>query len=88
VRLAVRRSGPLLWLRAPAPLCVERAATGRPLLAGDPVARIAELAAAREPLYARLADAVLEVVPGLGPEPLAAQACSAVAALEAQRAHA
>ncbi len=87
VRLAVRRSGHLLWLRAPLSLCAERAATGRPLLAGDPDARMAELAAAREPLYARLADGVLEVVPGLGPEPLAAQAAALIAALEAQRAH-
>jgi shikimate kinase len=88
VRLAVRRSGHLLWLRAPLSLCAERAATGRPLLAGDPAVRMAELAAAREPLYARLADGVLEVVPGLGPEPLAAQAAALIAALEAQRAHA
>jgi hypothetical protein len=46
-----------------------------------------ELAAAREPIYARLADAVLEVVPQLSPESLAAQAAAAVARLEAQRAH-
>jgi chorismate synthase len=88
VRLAVRRSGHLLWLRAPVSLCAERAATGRPLLAGDPAGKLAELAAAREPIYARLADAVLDVVPGLGPEPLAAQAAALITALEAQRAHA
>src|SRR5207253_1653 len=64
VRLAVRKTGHLIWLRAPVPLCAERAATGRPLLAGNPAARLEELAAAREPLYARLADGVLEVVPG------------------------
>jgi shikimate kinase len=87
VRLAVRKTGHLLWLRAPVALCAERAATGRPLLAGSPAARLAELAAAREPIYARLADAVLEVVPGAGPQQLAAQAASAVSALEAQRAH-
>jgi hypothetical protein len=57
------------------------------MLAGNPAARLAELAVAREPLYARLADAILEVVPGLGPQQLAAQAASAVSALEAQRAH-
>ena len=88
VRHFVRRSGHLLWLRAPVELCIERAGTGRPLLAGDPAAKMRALATAREPLYARLADAVLEVVPGLAPEPLAAQAAAAVAALEAQRAHA
>ena len=88
VRQAVRRSGHLLWLRAPVSLCAERAATGRPLLAGDPAGKLAELARQREPLYARLADATLEVVPGLSPQQLAAQAIAAVAALEAQRAHA
>ena len=87
VRLAVRKTGHLLWLRAPVALCAERAATGRPLLAGNPAARLAELAAEREPIYARLADAVVEVVPGAGPQQLAAQAASAVSALEAQRAH-
>jgi shikimate kinase len=87
VRQAVRRTGHLLWLRAPVPLCVERAGTGRPLLAGDPAARLAELAAAREPLYARLADAVIDVQAGITPQQLAAQAAAAVAALEAQRAH-
>jgi len=87
VRLAVRKSGHLLWLRAPVPLCVERAATGRPLLAGNPAARLEELAAARHPIYERLADAVAEVVPGLSPQQLAAQTAAMVVALEAQRAH-
>ena len=88
VRLAVRKSGHLVWLRAPVALCAERAATGRPLLAGDPSGKLAELAKQREPLYARLADAVVDVVAGLSPQQLAAQAAAAVAALEAQRAHA
>jgi len=87
VRLLVRKTGHLLWLRAPASLCAERAATGRPLLAGDPAAKLAELAAARNPLYARLADAIVDVVPGLSPPQLAAQAAAAISALEAQRAH-
>ena len=87
VRLAVRRTGHLLWLRAPLSLCGERAATGRPLLAGDAAARLVELAAAREPLYARLADGVVEVQPGITPQQLAAQALAIVTALEAQRAH-
>jgi len=89
VRLAVRSSGHLLWLRAPVDLCVSRATSGaRPLLAGDAPAKLAKLAEERNPLYARLADAVVEVVPGLSPELLAAQAAAAVVALEAQRAHA
>jgi shikimate kinase len=87
VRLLIRKTGHLLWLRAPVALCAERAATGRPLLQGDPMARLAALAAEREPVYARLADAVVEVQPGLSPAQLAAQAAAAVAALEAQRAH-
>ena len=86
-RLLVRKTGHLLWLRAPVALCAERAATGRPLLEGDPAARLAALAAAREPLYARLADAVVEVQAGLSPAQLSAQVAAAVAALEAQRAH-
>ena len=60
---------------------------GRPLLAGNPQARLAELAIAREPVYARLAEAVVEVVPGASPQLISAQAAAAVSALEAQRAH-
>jgi chorismate synthase len=89
VRLAVRATGHLLWLRAPAELCLQRAASGeRPLLAGDAAARMAELSAQREPLFARLADAVVDVQPGITPEQLAAQAAAVTFALEAQRAHA
>jgi chorismate synthase len=87
VRMVVRRTGHLVWLRAPASLCAERAASGRPLLAGNPAGKLAELAAARDPLYARLADGVADVVPGLSPQQLAGQVAAIVAALEAQRAH-
>jgi shikimate kinase len=87
VRLAVRKTGHLLWLRADVPLCAGRAASGRPLLAGDPAAKLAELALARHPLYERLADGIAEVVPGLSPQQLAAQAAAIVSALEGQRAH-
>jgi shikimate kinase len=87
VRHAVRRSGSLIWLRAPQPLCVERAGSGRPLLAGDPVGKLAELARVREPVYARIADVVLDVVAQATPELLAAQAAQAVRALEAERPH-
>jgi shikimate kinase len=88
VRLTVRRTGHLLWLKAPVELCAERAATGRPLLEGDPPGKMRVLAAAREPLYARIADATVHVFAGLSPEMVAAQAALAVADLEAQRAHA
>src|SRR5205823_13418463 len=87
VRLAVRKTGHLLWLRAPLSLCAERAAVGRPLLGGNPQAQLAELAIEREPVYARLADAVVEVVTGASPQLISAQAAAAVSALEAQRAH-
>jgi chorismate synthase len=89
VRLAVRATGHLLWLRAPVELCLARSASGeRPLLAGDAAAKLSELAAQREPLYARVADSILEVQAGLNPQQLAAQSAAAVTALEAQRAHA
>jgi shikimate kinase len=87
VRLAVRKTGHPLWLRAPVPLCAERAPAGRPLLAGNPAARLVELAVTREPLYARLADGILDVVPGLAPQQISAQAAAVISALEAQRAH-
>ena len=88
-RLAVRRTGHLVWLRAPVPLCLERSKSApRPLLVGDVAAKMAELSEARTPIYARLADAVVEVQPGVSPQLLAAQAAAAVRALEAQRAHA
>ena len=88
VRLAVRKTGHAVWLRAPVSLCAERAASGRPLLGGEPLAKLTALAAEREPLYARLADAVVEVQPGLTPRQVASQAEAAVQALEAARAHA
>ena len=87
-RLAVRRSGHLLWLAASSALCVSRIgdASSRPLLKGDPAARLEALAAARDPLYARLADARLEADAPAGQ--LSRQAASLVLALEAARAHA
>jgi chorismate synthase len=89
VRLWVRRTGNLVWLSAPLDICVQRAAQGgaaRPLLEGDAAARIAELARAREPLYARLADARIEA--RLSAAQVAELAASAVRSLEAERAHA
>jgi shikimate kinase len=82
VRHWIRRTGHMVWLRAPAEVCASRAPTGRPLLGSDPAGRIAQLAAEREPLYARLADAVVDVA-GLRPEQVAAQCAAAVHALEA-----
>jgi shikimate kinase len=85
VRHWVRRTGHLLWLRGPADLCASRAPSGRPLLGKDPQGRMAELAAARDPLYARLADAVVDVA-GLTAAQVADQCAAAVRSLEAQRA--
>lgn len=85
VRHWIRRTGHLLWLRGPADLCASRAPTGRPLLGADPQRRMVELAAARDPLYARLADAVVDIV-GLSAAQVAEHCAAAVRSLEAQRA--
>ena len=97
VRALVRRSGHLVWLRAPAGTLVERVrssaatpgAPERPLLR-DPEGAQAKLEALlqeRGPTFARLADAVLEVAP-LSAAQVAEVAAAAVLALEAQRTHA
>jgi chorismate synthase len=90
VRLAVRRTGHLLWLSVPHALCAARAAStpgSRPLLAGDLAAKLHALSATREPLYLRLADARVD---GSNPDEtalrLAERAAAAVNALEAERA--
>ena len=85
IRHHVRRSGHLIWLRAPVDLCAGRAAAGRPLLAGDPVGKLAALASTREPLYARISDAQIDVE-GLSPEQVARACAAAVRSLEAERA--
>jgi chorismate synthase len=85
VRHHVRRTGHLLWLRAPPDLCASRASAGRPLLAGDPRGKLAALAVKRDPIYARLADAAVDV-PDLAAEQVAERCAGAVRALEAERA--
>jgi chorismate synthase len=85
VRHHVRRSGHLVWLRAPVDLCAGRAAGGRPLLAGDPAGKLATLAKTRDPLYARISDAHLDVE-GLSPEQVARACAAVVRSLEAERA--
>jgi shikimate kinase len=85
VRHWVRRAGHLIWLRAPADLCASRAPSGRPLLGADPQRRMAELAATRNPLYARLADHTVDVA-GMTAAQVAEQCAAAVRSLEAQRA--
>ncbi|MFL5309091.1 MAG: chorismate synthase [Myxococcales bacterium] len=85
VRHWVRRTGHLLWLRGPAGLCASRAPAGRPLLGADPSGRMAQLAAARDPLYAQLADAVVDIG-ALTAAQVAEQCAAAVRSLEARRA--
>lgn len=88
VRLAVRRTGHLLWVRASARVCAERLASGgsleRPLLAGDAHLRLEELARLREPVFAALAD---DTGPGhFAPEQVAEILASQAVTLEGQRA--
>jgi shikimate kinase len=66
-------------------LCADRAGAGRPLLAGDAAGKLAALAKTREPLYARISDAQIEVA-GLSPEQVARGCAAAVRSLEAERA--
>ncbi len=62
-RRRLREAGTVVWLRAPAGVLAERAAGAdhRPLLGDDPGEAMARLAAEREPLYAEVADAALDV---------------------------
>jgi chorismate synthase len=85
VRHWVRRSGHLIWLHAPADLCASRAPSGRPLLGADPRRSMAELAATRDPVYARIADLTVEVA-GMTAAQVAEHCAAGVRSLEAQRA--
>jgi shikimate kinase len=60
----------VVYLEGDAETVAERIArnTGRPLLAGDSMARWEALFAARRPVYERLADIVLDVRQGSVPE--------------------
>ena len=65
-RAVLRQTGAVVWLEAPATVLAGRVHAGsdhRPLLGdtADPEHRLAELAAQRAPLYAELADRVLDV---------------------------
>lgn len=88
VRLLVRKTGHLLWVRACARVCGERLSSGgsleRPLLAGDAHLHMEDLARLREPVFAALAD---DTVPGqLAPQQVGEILASQVVTLEAQRA--
>ncbi len=69
-RLAAARH--VVWLRAPIPVLAERVGSGegRSWLKGDPEAVLRELAAVREPLFAEVADQIVDV-DGPTPEQIA-----------------
>ena len=69
----------VVYLRAPIALLAERVGTGagRPWLGDDPAAALEQLFEGREPLYAEVADLVLDV-PGVAPEALAARIVGAL----------
>ena len=62
----LRRTGFVVWLRAPTSVLVARVAgeRGRPLLAADPASDLERLAAARADAYAAAADAVIDAGTG------------------------
>ena len=62
-RRLLRRSGTVVWLRAdPATLAARVGdGAGRPLLEGDPAGALRRLDAVRRPLYAEVADVVVDV---------------------------
>ena len=78
-RAAIRRLGTVVWLRARASTLEARvgAGDGRPLLRGQ--GSLERLAAQREPLYAEVADAVLDV-DDLSPDEVAHRVLALVAA--------
>ena len=59
----IRRSGPVIWLRADPDTLARRVGSGvgRPLLEGDPAGHIRNLYEARRPVYESLADLVVDV---------------------------
>lgn len=79
-RLRIERGGTVVWLRADVATLARRVGdgAGRPLLGDDPPAALAELEAVRRPLYAALADAVVDV-DHLTPEEAADAVLDAVA---------
>jgi shikimate kinase len=73
---------PVVWLRAELPTLALRVgrAQDRPLLTGDPVGRLAALAAERQPLYESVATVVVDA-DQRGPKRVAAAVAGALAEL-------
>ena len=70
-RAAIRSGGKVVWLRADVATLAARvgAGEGRPLLGDDPASALARLHEERRPLYAELADLVVDV-DGVAPHDL------------------
>lgn len=62
-RRMLRQGGTVVWLRADVETLAARvgAGAGRPLLGHDPAAALAQLYEARRPVYAEVADVVVDV---------------------------
>ena len=78
---ALAKSQTLVWLKATVPTLVARLSGNgdRPLLAGDPLARLHALAAEREPRY-RQAQVIVDA--GLAPKGVAASVLEALRSTE------
>ena len=87
-RERIRRAGLVVWLRAGVGTLAARVGdgAGRPLLDGDPGGSLAALSAARQALYASLADLVVDV-DHLDPAGVVDAVADAVAATPPSRAH-
>jgi shikimate kinase len=79
-RALLRESGTVVWLRADVGTLARRvgAGEGRPLLDADPAASLAALDQVRRPLYATVADAVVDV-DALTPEEVVERVLAALA---------
>lgn len=80
-RRRVRSAGMVVWLRAELSTLASRvgAGEGRPLLEGDPLGALSQLYAKRYPIYADLAEVVLDV-DELAPEQCADRVVAALGA--------
>ena len=82
----IRASGTVVWLRARPEKLADRVGdgVGRPLLGDDPAAAMVRLDRRRAPLYAEVADAVIDV-DDLSPDEVAERVLAAVAEPDRRR---
>ena len=78
-RALMRTTGTVVWLRARLETIVQRVGDGRsrPILGDDPAAAVRRLYPQREPLYAELADVVVDV-DDVGPDQVAGEIAAAL----------